>query len=52
MALVVMFVVVVVVVLVVVKVAVVGSSDCGRNALLITCLAGCPCLSSASSSCL
>ena len=39
MALVVMFVMVVNVVLVVVNVAAVGSSDCGRNALLITCLA-------------
>ena len=29
-----------------------GSSDCGRNALLITCSAGCPCLSFASSCCL
>ena len=52
MSLVVMFVVVVVVVLGEVKVAEVNSSDCGSNALLITCLAGCPCLLFSSPWCL
>ena len=53
MALMVMVVVVDVVVLLVVKVFCRGgSSNCGSNPLVITCLAGCPCLSFASSCCL
>ena len=48
----VLVVMVVVLVLVVVKVDVGGrSSNCCRNAFLVTCLDGCPCLSFASCWC-